>query len=82
MGWFYMIPYTVLWVVFHGLVSRGPSNSVADPFLQMVGGGGGARSSNPEIGGGVSKNFFFGPQFGVKIRLRPGPLRPLLWIRH
>ena len=39
MGWFYMIPYTVLWVVFHGLVSRGLSNSVANPYLQMVGGG-------------------------------------------
>ena len=39
MGWFYMVPYTVLWVVFHGLVSRGPSNSVANPYLQMKGGG-------------------------------------------
>ena len=56
MGWFYMIPYTVLWVVFHGLVSRGPSNSVANPYLQMKRG---ARSSNPEIRrGGRKKNFF------------------------
>ena len=56
MGWFYMIPYTVLWVVFHGLVSRGPSNSVANPYLQMKGGG---RSSNPEIRGGGCKKIFF-----------------------
>ena len=42
--------------MFHGLVSRNPSNSVANPYLQM---GGGGRSSNPEIrGGGLKKNSF------------------------
>ena len=58
MGWFYMIPYTsVLWVVFQGLVSRNPSNSVADPYLQMGWGGGG--HPDPEMrGGGSQKNFF------------------------
>ena len=80
MGWFYMIPYTVLWVVFHGLVSRNPSNSVADPYLQMGRGGGG--HPDPEMRGGGLKKIFFRPQFGLKIRGRPGPLRPLPGIRH
>ena len=54
---------------------------VADPYLQMGGGGGRGKPGHPdpEIGGRRSqKNFFgpFGPQFGLKIRRGrpPGPL--------
>ena len=43
---------------------------VADPDLQIKGGGGGGQP-DPEIrGGSLQKKFFwpFGPQFGLKIR--------------
>ena len=46
---------------------------VADPDFQIrLGGGGGGR------GGGLQKKCFrpFGPQFGLKIRGRPGPPGP------
>ena len=49
------------------------ANTVADPDLQIRGGG---RSSDPELrGGGLQKDFFrlFGPQFGLKIREAPSP---------
>ena len=52
-----------------------------DPYLLIgVGGGeGGAGHPDPEIEGGLKKNFFqpFGPQFGLKIREVLGPLGPL-----
>ena len=49
------------------------SATVADPDLQIRGGGGGVGGSHPdsEIRGGVSKMFFFGsswPHFGLIIR--------------
>ena len=53
-----------------------------DPYLRIGvggGGGGGAGHPDPEIEGGLKKNFFqpFGPQFGLKIREVLGPLGPL-----
>ena len=56
--------------------------AMADPDLQIRGGGG---HPDPEITGGVSRRIFFlpfGPHFGRKIRGGPGPLGPLPWIRH
>ena len=51
---------------------------VADPDFQIRVGGRG--------GGGLKEKCFrpFGPQFGLKIRGRPGPLGPRApsWIRH
>ena len=65
---------------------RGDSmcNPVADPDLQMKGGGG---HPDPEIrggGAGLQKGFFqpFDPPFGLKIRGGPRPTRPLPLIRH
>ena len=53
---------------------------MADPDLQIRGGGGGRRSPDPEIRGkgpGLQNKFFqpFGPQIGLKIRGpgSPGP---------
>ena len=63
------------------------SYTVADPDLQIIGGGGGGRGSSRPLGkgeGGLKKYFFrsFGPQFGLKIRgsrvLRAPPLDPPL----
>ena len=54
--------------------------AVADPDLQIRGGGG---HPDPEIrGGGLKKNFFdpSGLRFGPKITGRPGPPRPFPWI--
>ena len=54
-----------------------------DPDLEIRGEG--TQSSIPlDKGGGVvqsPKKFFFGPQFGLKIR-GGGPPGPLPWIRH
>ena len=65
------------------------SATVADPDVQIRGGGeGGGSHPDSEISGGdVSKKIFFGPSwphFGLKIRGGPGPLRapplnPPLW---
>ena len=58
--------------------------TVKDPDLQI--GRGGGSHPDPEIkgGGGLKKNFFrpFGPQFGLKLRGRPGIPGSLPWIRH
>ena len=65
-------------------------HTVKDPDLQIRGGEGGAGGagshSDPEIKwGGLKKIFcrpFDGPQFGLKLRGRPGPPGPLPWVRH
>ena len=81
MGWFYMTSPIyctvgrVSWAGFKGPVKLSGESIPSDE-------GGGARSSNPEIRGGVAKKIFFGPQFGLKRRGRRGSLRPFLWIRH
>ena len=58
--------------------------SVADPDLQIRGGGGGGHP-DPEISRGAQspKKFFrlFGPHFDRKIK-GGGPLGPLPWIHH
>ena len=61
--------------------------TVLDFTIQCNGGSrqsdkGGGGHPNPEIRrrGPVSKTFFFGPQFGLKIKGRPPG--PLPWIRH
>ena len=58
---------------------------MGDPDLQIRGRG---RSGypDPEIrggGGAVSEKFFWphGPQFGLKIRGRPGPLNKIKYLR-
>ena len=63
------------------------STTVLDFTIQCTGGSrppdkGGGGHPNPEIRrrGPVSKTFFFGPQFGLKIKGRPPG--PLPWIRH
>ena len=56
-----------------GICSTEVPHTVADPDLQIRGGGG---HPDPEIsGGGLQKDFFlpFGPQFGLKIRGAPSP---------
>ena len=54
---------------------------VADPNLQ-IGGGGGSHPDH-EMGGVSEKNFCwsFGPQFVLKIRWGGGPPKPHPWIR-
>ena len=62
---------------------------MADPYLQITGGGGGGGAPghpDPEIrrGGRSPKQFFwlFGPQFGLKIRGGVPPLDlPLLYTK-
>ena len=51
---------------------------MADPHLQIKGGGGGIPTLGKGGGGGVKKLFQpFGPQFGLKINgQRPGPPGP------
>ena len=59
--------------------------TVTDPDLQIRGEGGGAVIQTLRKGVAVSKKIFFrpfAPQFGLKIRGRPGPPGPLPWIRH
>ena len=65
--------------------------TVPDPDLEMGGGGRGRQSSRAlrkgAVGGGGSglpPKFFraFGPQFGPRIRGRPGAPGTLPWIRH
>ena len=62
-------------------------HTVKDPDLQIRGGerGGAGSHSDPEIKwGGLKKIFcrpFDGPQFGLKLRGRPGPPGPLPWVR-
>ena len=48
---------------------------MADPDLQIRGGGGGGSHPDPEIRGAVS-------HFGREIRGGAGPPWPLPWIRH
>ena len=60
--------------------------AVADPDLQIRGGGGVAVILNPEKrGGSLQKKKYrrsFGPQLGRKIRRGTGPPGPLSWICH
>ena len=58
--------------------------AVADPDLQMRGGGGHPDPRDNGGGAGLQKDFFlpFGPHFSRKIRGGPGPLGPLPWIGH
>ena len=56
---------------------------VADPDLQIRGGGHSSRPLDKGGGGGAQKNFFppLGPQFGSKKR-EAGRAGPLPWICH
>ena len=61
---------------------------MGDPDLQIRGRGRGGRPDpairGEGVGGAVSEIFFrpLGPQFGLKIRGRPGPPGLLPWVRH
>ena len=49
--------------------------TVADPYHQIRGGGGGGHPDSKIRGAGLNKNFFrpFGLHFGLKIRGSPSP---------